>query len=95
MYSNKWVVCPKEQPDARVSLFCFPYAGGGASVFFNWPETLSNKIELCIIKLPGREKRFNEVPYRRIPDLINDLTPAMLPVLICPLCFLVIVLEPI
>ncbi len=87
MYSNRWVVCPKEQPDARVRLFCFPYAGGGASVFFNWIENISNEIELCMVKLPGRENRFNEKPYRRISDLINDLTPAILPVLNMPFMF--------
>jgi len=81
LYSTKWITCPKKQPDAKIRMFCFSYAGGGASVFLNWPHSISNDIEVCIIKMPGREIRFNEPPYRRIPKLVEDLAPAILPFL--------------
>ncbi|MBN1904155.1 MAG: thioesterase [Deltaproteobacteria bacterium] len=87
MYSTKWITCPKRQPDAKMRMFCFSYAGGGASVFLNWPHSISNDIEVCIIKMPGREVRFNEPPYRRITKLVEDLAPAILPFLDKPFIF--------
>jgi medium-chain acyl-[acyl-carrier-protein] hydrolase len=68
-------------------LFCFSYAGGGASVFLDWPNSISTGIEVCIIKMPGREIRFNEPFYRRIPKLVEDLAPAILPFLDKPFIF--------
>jgi medium-chain acyl-[acyl-carrier-protein] hydrolase len=87
LYHTKWITCQKEQPHAKMRLFCFPYAGGGTSVFLNWAENISNEIELCMVKLPGRERRFNEKPIMRIPDLIDDLTPAILPFFEKPFMF--------
>ena len=79
MRSTKWIFCPKEQPDAKLRLFCFHYAGSGASVFKDWPYSFSPEIEVYAIKLPGRESRFIEEPYRRITELIEDLVPEILP----------------
>ncbi len=73
MQNNKWIFCPKPQQEARLRLFCFPYAGGGASVFSGWSNHISPEIEICAIKLPGREGRFNEEPYRRITELVKKL----------------------
>ncbi len=87
MYNTKWIFCPQEQPDAKVRLFCFPYAGGGTSVFVNWAANILAEIELCLIKMPGRESRFNEEPYRRLPNMINDLIPPLLPFLDKPFLF--------
>ncbi|MBN2419957.1 MAG: thioesterase [Deltaproteobacteria bacterium] len=87
MYSTKWITCPKKQPDAKMRLFCFPYAGGGTSVFYNWPHNITTDIEVCMIKMAGREVRFNEPPYRRIPKLVEDLAPAILPFLDKPFLF--------
>jgi surfactin synthase thioesterase subunit len=42
-------------------LFCFPYAGGGATAFHSWRSFLnSNGVDLCCVQLPGRETRFRE-----------------------------------
>jgi medium-chain acyl-[acyl-carrier-protein] hydrolase len=87
LYKNMWITCPEERSDAKIRLFCFPFAGGGAQVFFSWAENISNEIELFLIKLPGRENRFNETPYRRISELIYDLTPAILPLINKPFMF--------
>jgi medium-chain acyl-[acyl-carrier-protein] hydrolase len=54
-------------------LFCFPYAGGGASFFRNWSNHLPPSIQVCPLQLPAREKRFFEAAYRRVPDLVRDL----------------------
>jgi len=41
-------------------LFCFAYAGGGASIFVPWIEALAPAYEVCPVQLPGRESRFAE-----------------------------------
>ncbi len=40
-----WIVRSKPQPYLR--LFCFPYAGGGASIFRFWSATLPTEVEVC------------------------------------------------
>ena len=43
-----WVVLPHPQPQARLRLFCFPYAGGGASIYRTWPKGLPSEIEIWV-----------------------------------------------
>jgi medium-chain acyl-[acyl-carrier-protein] hydrolase len=49
---------PEDRPAVR--LFCFPYAGGGMSVFRSWPALLPGGIEVYAVQLPGREDRLFE-----------------------------------
>ncbi|NJN56268.1 MAG: thioesterase [Leptolyngbyaceae cyanobacterium SL_5_9] len=85
--ANPWITCPQPNPQAKLRLFCLPYAGGGASGFRDWPAQLSSLIEVCPIELPGRGSRFQEPPYTRLAPLIQDLTPALLPYLNIPFAF--------
>lgn len=68
-----WLVRPRPNPAAALRLFCFPYAGGGISVFRGWPAALAPDIEVCPIRLPGRESRLRETPFRRIDPLVEAL----------------------
>lgn len=56
---------------AEMRLFCFSYAGGGASVFRPWPPLLPSWIELHAMQLPGHENRLREPLLRRIPDMAD------------------------
>lgn len=67
-------------------LFCFPYAGGGASVYAPWREALS-EIEVLPVKLPGREGRLREQPFRRADTLVEQLTESLRPFLGSPFAF--------
>ena len=59
---GEWIV-PVNRPVAPVaSLFCFPYAGGGASVYRAWSRLVSPAVELLAVQPPGREDRFGEAP---------------------------------
>jgi surfactin synthase thioesterase subunit len=74
------------QSDA-VRLFCFPYAGGGASLFRFWPTDLSPTIEVYPIQLPGREGRWREPPLTQISVLARALSEALRPLLRPPYAF--------
>ncbi len=78
---NPWIVVPKANANASIRLICFPYGGGGPVVYFRWSDELSNDIELGIIHLPGRGNRLNEDRFVRMEDLVNEITPALIPFL--------------
>jgi medium-chain acyl-[acyl-carrier-protein] hydrolase len=73
---TSWIRCYKPNAQARLRLFCFPYAGGSASVFRTWADQLPDTLEVCSIQLPGREDRYRELPYRQLSDLLPVLLPA-------------------
>ncbi|WP_437677404.1 thioesterase II family protein [Sorangium sp. So ce131] len=82
--ADVWVGLPRPNPDARLRLFCFPYAGGGASSYTTWWRELPASVELCTIKLPGRETRMNERPFERLTPLVGALAAAVEPWLTKP-----------
>ena len=75
--SNHWVLLYKQNPKARLRLFCFPYAGSGASIFRDWADALPSEVEVCPIQLPGRESRLKEQPFSHINDLVSTLSFAL------------------
>ena len=72
MQVETWFHCRKPNPAARMRLLCFPYAGGGVSIFRAWPELLPADIEVWAIQLPGRDGRRHE----SIPDVLQELAAA-------------------
>lgn len=84
---STWIVRPRPNSRAQLRLFCFPYAGGGASAFWAWPDGLPSAIEVCPIRLPGRESRLRESAFRRLPPLVRALASALEPYLDRPFAF--------
>jgi medium-chain acyl-[acyl-carrier-protein] hydrolase len=74
-----WLVNRKRNQRASVRLFCFPYAGGGDSIFRSWQETLSDTIEVCPVQLPGRGSRISEPPYTEMDQLVRGAGEALAP----------------
>jgi surfactin synthase thioesterase subunit len=70
-----------------IRLFCFPYAGGGASLFRLWPNDLPPAIEVYPIQLPGRESRWREPALTRISALVGQLIESLGPFLDAPFAF--------
>lgn len=68
-------------------LFCFPYAGGRASVFRTWPDELPAEIEFYAIELPSRGRRIKEPPITRMEPMVRGIADAIGPLLDKPFCF--------
>ena len=66
-------VSPKQNSEARLRLYCFPYAGAGASVFREWAPALPAAIEVIPVQLPGRESRIRETPLTSLRLLVDTL----------------------
>ena len=78
---DSWIAGRKPNPQARLRLFCFPYAGGAASVFRNWSDGLPADVEVCPVQLPGRGTRLMEPPFSELSFLVEALADALLPLL--------------
>ncbi|NJR66738.1 MAG: putative thioesterase, partial [Leptolyngbyaceae cyanobacterium CRU_2_3] len=76
---NSWVKCPNPNPQARLRLFCFPYAGGSSLIYRTWSESLPPAIEVCPIELPGRGTRMMEPPFTQLMLLVEAIAAALLP----------------
>jgi surfactin synthase thioesterase subunit len=70
---NAWLEYVRANPAAMSRLFCFPYAGGSASIFRDWHGGPLAACEVCPVQLPGRERRFNERPFDRMKRLAKAI----------------------
>ena len=73
----EWTLVQSAIESPAFTLFCFPYAGAGAATFHGWRAELPASVEICAIRLPGREGRLREPPYTDM----NALVPTLLDVL--------------
>lgn len=37
----------------KITLFCLPFAGGGASAYNQWAKKMQGKVTVCPVQLPG------------------------------------------
>jgi len=68
-------------------MFCFPYAGGGASVYRGWGKSLPADVEVCPVQLPGRESRMREPAFDRSEAMVNALADVLQPYMDLPFVF--------
>ncbi|MEW1792150.1 MULTISPECIES: thioesterase II family protein [Streptomyces] len=67
---------PGVEPEPATRLFCFPYAGGGASAYRRWQrglDALDAGVRVMPVQLPGREERYDEPRFTELDALIDDL----------------------
>src|SRR5215475_13341394 len=81
---NSYITYPLTKPNARLRLFCFPYAGGSGRVFQKWPGLFPESIEVCPIQYPGRGNRLRDQPFKRITLLAADIAEALVPLFDTP-----------
>lgn len=58
--------------EPKGTMFLFPYAGGGASVFKSWGDAFPD-LEVYAVRYPGRETRFSENCISDIEILVNEI----------------------
>lgn len=64
---------------ATFTIFCFPFAGVGPSVFLSWRRYLGQSVRLCVLQLPGRETRSEEACITEWDRACDEITEAMAP----------------
>lgn len=69
--ANPWIAYRKPRPGARLRLFCFPYAGGAASIYRTWADELPADVEVCPVQPPGREGRIRERPVTSTEEMVQ------------------------
>jgi surfactin synthase thioesterase subunit/NAD(P)-dependent dehydrogenase (short-subunit alcohol dehydrogenase family)/acyl carrier protein len=79
-HGSSWFL-QQPRPDARVRLFCFPYAGGGPAVYHHWPAAFPASIDVLAVTLPGRGMRVDEGNLESIAHAADAIVPEILPLL--------------
>jgi medium-chain acyl-[acyl-carrier-protein] hydrolase len=74
---SPWIERAQFNPLAPARLFCFPYVGGGSSIYRDWVDDRDAQLDIVPLELPGRDKRLWEEPYSRLPPLVEALADAL------------------
>lgn len=85
--NSKWFVQLPGKLPTRMRLFCFPFAGGGASFYRPWRDKLPEDVEIVLVCLPGREQRFGEPVIDSIDTMVAKLFKAISPLTDIPYAF--------
>ena len=83
--NSPWFTRARPDPNARLRLFCFPYAGGGAGIYRGWENYLPPGVEIFAVQPPGRGGRFKEPALDRMDSLVAAVATAMQPFLDRPI----------
>ena len=75
---SRWFAGRVDDPSTLLPLLCFPFAGGGAALYRDWPELLPGVVGVHPVVLPGRERRLREAPAPSFAAIVEELVPAFL-----------------
>ncbi|MEV0728029.1 thioesterase domain-containing protein [Polymorphospora sp. NPDC050346] len=75
--TTPWIARLRPSGTATTRLICLPHAGGGGATFRSWSTGLSDGVDLCAVRLPGRESRLREPLLTRMGDVVGELAGAL------------------
>jgi medium-chain acyl-[acyl-carrier-protein] hydrolase len=81
---TRWIARLRTCDRPKLRMLCFPHVGAGGAAFRSWAEHLPADVELCAVRLPGRENRLDEPLLDDWQALFDDLEPALAPLLDLP-----------
>ncbi|GAB2633116.1 alpha/beta fold hydrolase [Streptomyces capparidis] len=73
----RWFAPFDERPNARVRLYCLPFAGGGAPAYQPWLAHLPSSVRLRAVQLPGRLNRIAEPPLTSLGEVVSAVADAL------------------
>ncbi len=71
----------------QIRIFCFPFAGGGASSYRDWQKFFPKQVGVYPLQLPGRENRISDKPFTDMVDLASAISHVLRPYLTKPFVF--------
>jgi medium-chain acyl-[acyl-carrier-protein] hydrolase len=77
--ARAWLLVQPARVAPRFKLFCFPYAGGGTTLFHGWGAALPAAVEVQALRLPGRGLRLREPAITQMSALVDALVDALEP----------------
>jgi surfactin synthase thioesterase subunit len=72
-----WFVRWTQPEEPRLRLYCLGRAGTGATPFRPWEQLVGPGVELCAVRLPGRENRIREPPLSSTAAVVEELSPVV------------------
>ena len=87
MAGSAWLVVAEPRSAPRFRLFCFPFAGGGSTIYRSWSQSLDQAIEVVAIEPPGRLGRIKERPISDVDEFVDRLVFEMRDLLDRPFAF--------
>lgn len=74
---ERWISPRDRVSGTRIRLFCLPHAGSGATAYQSWKRELPSFVELCAIRLPGRETRLAESSFSDSVLLVREMADVL------------------
>ncbi len=74
---SRWIARLSRPAKTQLRMFCFPHVGSGAAAFNSWLDQVPAEVELCAIRLPGRESRLQEPLMDDWRELVGTLERVM------------------
>jgi len=56
-----------------MKLFCIPYAGGSANVYWDWKSRLMPYAQVIMVEYKGHGSLFSQTPYQTIQEAAEDI----------------------
>ncbi|OLF58434.1 hypothetical protein BTN33_12640 [Aeromonas veronii] len=71
--ANHIFLIPKPAQSPKLRLFCFPFAGGGTSIFQPWIHSFSDDVELVLYHPPRSFFPNNQLLHQDMDSVISEL----------------------